>query len=135
MSVHANPYGDVHLEMTSVQDAAMQDSTGSEGTTGGSGTVDPPPSDHWSKQMLSKNDSQEEVLNFDADFAVPPSFQCELSEEMLKDDQQPFVLWVMLKIPLLENPGDTADAMFDCLADFIEAEGEEDKQFMVFPYN
>jgi len=34
----------------------------------------------------------------------------------------------MLKIPLLENLGNVADAMFDCLADFIKAVGEEDKQ-------
>jgi len=32
-------------------------------------------------------------------------------------------------------PGNAVNAMFDCLADFIEAAGEDNKQFMVFPYN
>jgi len=40
-----------------------------------------------------------------------------------------------IKIPLPENPGNAADAMFNCLADFIKAASNEDKQFMVFPYN
>jgi len=34
-----------------------------------------------------------------------------------------------------EKPGKVADTMFDCLADFIEAAGEEDKMFKVFPYH
>jgi len=137
MPVHANLYCNAHLEMTLVEDAAMQESTSLlEGATNRSGTVDPPLIDRQSdEQTFSKNNSNEEVLDFDADFMVPPSFQQELSEEMLKDNQQPFVLWTTLKILLSENPGNVADAMFDCLADFIKAAGNEDKQFTVFPYN
>jgi len=38
-------------------------------------------------------------------------------------------------IPLPENQGRVADIMSDCLADFIEAAGKEDKKFIIFPYN
>jgi len=80
--------------------------------------------------------SVEEEVNFKTeDFAVPPSFGHDLSEESIKTNNHPFVLWANLKIPTLEKPGNAADAMFDCLADFIEATGKEDKQFQVFPYH
>jgi len=76
MSVCANPYHNAHLETTSVEDAAMQESTSLEGVTSGSSTVNPPSSDHQSdEQTHLKNDSNEEVLDFDADFVVPPLFQ------------------------------------------------------------
>jgi len=44
-------------------------------------------------------------------------------------------MWATLKIPAPEKPGNAADAMFDCLTDFIEAAADEDKQFRVFPYH
>jgi len=106
---------------------------GSVSTTRSSGAVDPPAEkDKGSPEKSSEADK----INFEnEDFMVPPSFGQELSEESLKEDGHPFVLWANLKIPLPENPGRAADAMFDCLADFIEAAGEEDKKFIIFPYN
>jgi len=85
MSVYTTPYCNTHLEMASVEDVVME-STGLERAASGSSTVDHPSSDQQSdKQPLLLNDSNEEVLDFDTDFAVPPLFQCKLSEEMLKD--------------------------------------------------
>jgi len=76
------------------------------------------------------------MLDFEnEDFTIPPSFSHKLLEESLKDDEHLFVLWATLKIPMPENPGWVADAMFDCLANCIKAAGKEDKTFMVFPYN
>jgi len=46
----------------------------------------------------------------------------------------PLCFGATLKIPLPENPGNTVDAMFNCLADFINATIEEEKHFVVFPY-
>jgi len=45
------------------------------------------------------------------------------------------MLWATLKILAPEKPGNAADAMFDCLANFIEVATEEDKQFRVFPHH
>jgi len=54
----------------------------------------------------------------------------------LCDDQpMPFVLWATVKIPVLENPGNVANAMLNCLANFIKAAGKEDTYFMIFPYH
>jgi len=38
----------------------------------------------------------------------------------------------MLKILLPNILGNSANAMFDCLADFIKTVGKEDKQFAAF---
>jgi len=80
-----------------------------------------------------KDSEEDEMVNFkNQDFNVPPSFGWDLLEDTLKDDKQPYVLWAMLKIPMPENSGWAADAMFNHLADFIEVASEEDKKFMVF---
>jgi len=41
----------------------------------------------------------------------------------------------MLKIPLPPSPGNMGDALFNCLADFVEATMEEDKSFIIFPFH
>ncbi len=124
----SNPYvGNANAD----EDAAMNKASqgGSASTTGSSGAVDPPANQE-------QQESHDEEVDFESDdFAVPPSFGRELSEESLKTDANPYVLWATLKIPAPANPGNAADAMFDCLADFIEAAAEEDKQFQVFPYH
>jgi len=66
---------------------------------------------------------------------LPPSFSHKIYEETLCDNQHPFVLWAILKICLPENPGNVASTVFNCLADLIEAAGEEDKQFAVYLYH
>jgi len=115
------------------EDAAMNDASqgGSASATGSSGVVDPP-----AAHMQDSDKHIEEEIDFEnKDFAVPPSFGRELSEESLKTDVTPYVLWANLKIRAPEKPGNAADAMFDCLADFIEAAADEDKQFQMFPYH
>jgi len=115
------------------EDAAMNDTSqgGSASATGSSGVVDPPAA---STQDSDKH-IEEEIDHENEDFVVPPSFGRELSEESLKTDAIPYVLWANLKIPAPKKPGNAADAMFDCLADFIEAAADKDKQFRVFPYH
>jgi len=41
----------------------------------------------------------------------------------------PYILWATLKIPAPDKPENAANIMFDCLANFIEAAANEDKQF------
>jgi len=115
------------------EDAAMNDASqgGSASATGSSGAVDLP----VAQTQDSDKHTEEEIDFEEEDFAVPPSFGRELSEESLKTNAIPYVLWANLKIPAPEKPGNAADAMFDCLADFIEAATDEDKQFRVFPYH
>jgi len=43
------------------------------------------------------------------------------------------MLCAMLKILLPPNPGNVGNALFDCLANFVEATMEEDKSFIIFP--
>jgi len=122
----SNPYiGNANVD----EDAAMNEASqgGLASATGSSGAVDPPAN----QEQQASNDDE---VDFESDdFTVPPSFSWELSEESLKTDANPHVLWATLKIPALANPGNAANAMFDCLADFIEAAAEEDKQFQVSP--
>jgi len=134
MTTLFNPYKQLVHGETQEEDATMNNTlqAGLMSTTGGSGTVDPPMEREQGSPTKSSN--ADEMVDFEnKDFMVPPSFSHELSEESLKDDDHPFVLWANLKIPLLENPGHVADAMFNCLADFIKMAREEDKKFIVFP--
>jgi len=45
------------------------------------------------------------------------------------------VIWATLKLNILPNLVNPSNVVFDGLADFIEAATEEDKKFVVFPYN
>jgi len=129
-----NPYAKANKAHD--DDAAMNDAMndisqgGSASATASSGAVDPP-----TDQDQEQHQPNEEVDFETDDFAVPPSFGRELSEESLKSDAHPHVLWATLKILAPEKPGNAADAMFDCLADFVEAAGEEDKHFCIFAYH
>jgi len=80
---------------------------------------------------------QSEIIEFkdDPELWIPPSFNQAVYGEMLRDEQRPFVLWATLKLNIPSNPNNAADAVFDGLADFINAPMEEDKQFVVFPYH
>jgi len=111
------------------EDAAMNDaSQGSlASATGSSGAVDPP-----AERTQNSDKHTEEEIDFEVDFMVPPLFGRELLEESLKTDAIPYVYWANLKIPAPANPGNAADAMFDCLADFIKVATDEEKQFWVF---
>jgi len=51
------------------------------------------------------------------------------------DNAHPIVLWSTLILSLPPNPGNAGDAFFDCLADFVETAGNEDKSFIIFPYH
>jgi len=125
-----NPY--VSANANPDDDAAMNDASqgGSASATGSSGAVDPP-----AERSNDSSKPEEEVDFKHEDFAVPPSFARKITEESLKTEAQPHVLWATLKIPAPEKPGNAADAMFDCLADFIEAAAKEDPHFCVFPYH
>jgi len=131
-----NPYTKTNIppdDNTAMHDAAMNDASqgGSASATGSSGAVDLP-----ADQEKEQHQTLDDEVDFESDdFAVPPSFSRELSEEGLKSDAHPYVLWATLKILAPEKPGNAADAMFDCLADFVEAAAEEDKHFCVFAYH
>jgi len=131
-----NPYAKTNAppdDDAAMQDAAMNDASqgGSASATGSSGAVDLP-----ADQEKEQHQTLDDEVDFESDdFAVPPSFGRELSEEGLKSDAHPYVLWATLKILAPEKPGNAADAMFDCLADFVEAAAEEDKHFCVFAYH
>jgi len=124
-----NPYASANANPD--DDAAMNDASqgSSASATGSSGAVDPP-----AERSRDSSKPEEEVDFENEDFAVPPSFARVITEETLRTDAQPHVLWATLKIPAPEKPGNAADAMFDCLADFIEAAADEDSHFCVFPY-
>jgi len=124
----------------SLEDVAMKDTlsqTRSESATSDSGAINAPPGNGDEGHDSGSNEEQEEdMVDFeDPEFTLPPSFNQEISEETLCDDECPFVLWATLKISLSEKPSNMADAMFDCLADFVEVVGKEDKHFTVFPYH
>jgi len=129
MSTINNPYAATKANHD--DNAAMNNASqgGLASATGSSGAIDPP------ADQAQANKSAEEVDFENEDFMVPPSFGRELSEESLKNDVQPYILWANLKIPAPEKPGNASDAMFDCLANFIKAAADEDKQFQVFPYH
>jgi len=135
MATLVNPYQDLaQLETSLMEDVAMKDThsqTRSESTTSGSGTVDPPLGSSKEVQGSGSNKERDKnIVNFkDPEFMLPPSFSREISAETLHNDKRPFIFWATLKIPLPENLGNAANTMFNCLADFIEAMGEEDKHF------
>jgi len=141
MATPVNTYAtSAHLEMTLVEDAAMRDTTsqaGSSSATASGDGQDPPQDNKSQEQDYQKSDAEDEAedtIEFDKDFQLPPSFNQPISEEMLCNDQHPFVLWATLKIPLPPNPGKVGNALFDCLASFVEATMEEDKSFIIFPF-
>jgi len=129
--LNTNPYATANANQDG--NMAMNDALqgGLASATGSSGAVNPPVD-----QDQEQNKTIDEEVDFENEyFTVPPSFGRELLEESLKNNAHPYVLWATLKILTPEKPGNAADAMFDCLADFIEAAAEEDKQFQVFPYH
>jgi len=123
---------------TAMEDAAMNNipsQASLESAMGGSGTINPLTENEMSSSQ-AKNLEEEDMVDFKSqDFNVPPLFGCNLSEENLKNDVWPYVLWAMLKIPLPKITSWAADATFDCLADFIEVASKVDKKFVVFPYS
>jgi len=84
------------------------------------------------RNPTSKNSGKDKVIDLKDDLNLPTSFQQDIAEEMLWDNQQPFMLWATLKILLPDSLGNEADEMFDCLVNFIEAASKEDKQFIIF---
>jgi len=69
---------------------------GLESATGGSGAVNPP-IEHETHSSQAKPSAEEEMVDFESqDFNIPPLFGQDLSEESLKDDKWPYVLWAML---------------------------------------
>jgi len=131
-----NPYAKATTlqdDDTAMNDEAMNEASqgGSASATSSSGAVDPP-----ADQAQEQNQNIDEEVDFkNDDFAVPPSFGRELLEESLKSNAHPYVMWATLKILAPEKPGNAADAMFDCLADFVEAAAKEDKHFCIFTYH
>jgi len=109
MATPVNPYKDLaHLEIMSVEDMVMKDAPSCaslESTASGSGAVDPPLGSEGMKGSGSNKEKEEEMVDFeDHDFTVPPSFSREISKETLHIDNQPFVFWATLKIPLPKKP-------------------------------
>jgi len=78
-----------------------------------------------------------ETIEFEEDPSlwITPSVNCAVHEEMLQEEQQPFILWASLKLNIPLNPNNASNAVFKGLANFIDAATEEYKQFMVFPHN
>jgi len=131
--LNINPYAKANAHQD--DDAAMNDVAmnntlqgGSASATSSSSAVDPPVD-----QAQEQNQNIDKEVDFENDdFAVPPSFGRELLEESLKSNAHPYVMWATLKILAPEKPGNAADAMFDCLADFVKAATKEDKHFCIF---
>jgi len=142
MATLVNPYTtSMHLKTMSVEDAAMRDTmsqAGSSSATAGSDGWNSPQDSKSQEQDYQKSDAEDEAkdtIEFEENFQLPPFFSWPISKETLCSDQHPFILWATLKILLPPNPGNAGDALFDCLADFMEAAMEENKSFFIFPFH
>jgi len=107
MATLVNPYAAMeNLESTLVEDATMNDSmpnAGFSSAKAGSDVWDQLNGIHFQEQVSHKSNNEEEAedtIEFDDNFQLPPSFSQTISKETLWNNQHPFMLWAMLKIPL-----------------------------------
>jgi len=85
----------------------------------------------WQKKT-SQND---EVIEFEEDKPLPPSFHHTIMEETLQDDNCPYVIWATICIPILEKPADPVSTMFEHLKTFITNMLKADAHFSIFLHN
>jgi len=83
----------------------------------------------------NENEEEEETVEFSDKSQLPPLFSCLHSEETLYDKSHHYVLCATLELSLPSNPGNAGDALFDCLASFMQAASKEDILFILFPYH
>jgi len=81
--------------------------------------------------------ARSETIEFEEDplLQIPPSFNQAVHKETLREEERPFILWAKLKLHIQPHPTNVANAVFDGLANFLEAAAKEDKQFIIFPYH
>jgi len=79
--------------------------------------------------------TNKEIEVEEEDKPLPPSLHRTLTEEMLWDDDCPYVFWVTIRIPIPEDPVDLVTTMFEHLETFMTHMLEADKHFTVFPHN
>jgi len=65
----------------------------------------------------------------------PPSFHCTITEELLHDDDHPYVFWANIRIPIPDKPVDPVATMFEHLESLMNNMLEIDTHFTVFPHN
>jgi len=65
-------------------------------------------------------------------FQIPPSFSQNINEEMLHDDDHPYVFWTSLRLLIPKDPINPMAAVYDALEEFITQMAEEDPYFVIF---
>jgi len=141
MSTVYNPYGSKELETMLVK-AAMHDSPINSNAMNIS-MFEQALAGHMQCDPLEDNTTHthdgahKETIDFEEDLllCIPPLFNQMLHEEVLQEEECPYVLWATLKLHICPNLGSLSNAVFDGLFDFLEAVTEEDKHFVVFSYN
>jgi len=89
--------------------------------------------DNWS-QDKAQND-EEEIDFEETQFQIPPSFSQPINEEMLHDNDHPYIFWASSRLPIPKDPANPMAAIYNALDEFITQMAEENPQFVVFPHN
>jgi len=83
-------------------------------------------------QEVAINDVNQELDDFTDN--GPPSLHFPLMEDYFHMDHQPHIFWANLCIPLLPNPANPFEVLFDCLlVKFVAIMMDEDNCFAVLP--
>ncbi len=78
----------------------------------------------------------EEEIDFeDNPFQIPPSFDWPITEETLCDDDQPYIVWASLCLPIPKELASPMTAVYDALEEFVTTLAEEDPHFIIYPHN
>jgi len=87
--------------------------------------------DEWLQKSMW---AEEEEIDFEENpFQIPPSFNQLINEEMLWDNDHPYVFWASLKLLIPKDPVNPMAAVYNALEEFVTTLAEEDPDFVVFP--
>jgi len=87
-----------------------------------------------SDALADKAYHEDEEINFESDFQIPPSFSRPIMEETLHDATHPYVFWASLRFPIPQDPPNPMAAVYDALEEFMSQFLDEDPDFIVYPY-
>jgi len=137
MSQPHNPYAKNALETVNTgndNNVLMQDSPSSK-NSGFDESKQESNKDIDDKNQLQKrhNANEEEEIDFEENpFQIPPSFNQSIMEETLHNDDQLYVFWASLHLPIPKDLANSMAAVYDALEEFVTQFAEEDPHFIIF---
>jgi len=137
MSAPYNPYMNKNPTTVSTADEENMSMQESSPSSKGSGLEDKNKTVDADDECSHKSARiEEEEIDFEENpFQIPPSFNCLINEEMLCDDDHPYVFWALLQLPIPKDLVNPMAAVYDTLEEFVTTLAEEDPNFVVFPHN